>query len=84
MILQWFSFFSGTDMHIDPDVTDAFNALFSGHKWWVYLPKDLYEFNEEMTCDASCSDFVNFINTDKIVNDVDVALWYKHILPQLR
>ena len=44
-------------MHVDPLSTDAFNALFRGHKWWVYLPSDLYEFEEELTCDESCSDF---------------------------
>ena len=59
-------------MHIDPEVTDAFNALFSGHKWWVHLPKDVYEFNEELTCDPSCSDFVKFINTDQIANAVNL------------
>jgi hypothetical protein len=38
-------------MHNDPDVTDAYNGLISGHKWWLYLPKDFYEFSDEWMCD---------------------------------
>ena len=34
-------------MHVDPEYTDAFNALISGEKWWVSLPKDLYEFKND-------------------------------------
>ena len=50
-------------MHIDPELTDAFNALISGEKWWVSLPKDLYEFRDELTCDPQCSEpFDNFID----------------------
>ena len=77
-------------MHLDPAVTDAFNALFLGHKWWVVLPKDLYEFEQEFTCDKECSDVPKYAfgadgrsseNEDK---DIQNILWYKHILPQLR
>ena len=77
-------------MHIDPISTDAFNALFRGHKWWVYLPKDVYEFEEELTCDAACSDFDQHTH----VNDKDLKnvlnlnhkhkLWLQNILPQIR
>ena len=61
MVRQQLSFLSGTPVHTDPIATDAFNALFDGHKWWVYFPKDLYEFDEELDCDASCSDLVKYI-----------------------
>ena len=37
-------------MHIDPEWSDAFNALIMGEKWWVSLPKDLYEFKDEFSC----------------------------------
>ena len=69
--------FKGTKMHIDPEFTDAFNALISGEKWWVSLPKDLYEFKDEFTCDQQCSDpFENFHS--------QTGIWFIHIMPQLR
>lgn len=46
----------GTSIHLDPWVTDAINALLVGHKWWVFLPKDVYEYHKELTCDMECSD----------------------------
>ena len=61
-------------MHLDPAVTDAFNALFLGHKWWVVLPKDLYEFEQEFTCDKECSDVPKYErsseNEDKDVQNI--------------
>ena len=66
-------------MHIDPLFTDAFNALIKGKKWWVIIPRDLYEFPEHFTCLKTCSgesDSTNFF--------YDVKLWYSHMLPQLR
>ena len=67
----------GTRMHIDPDLTDAFNALIKGEKWWVSLPKDLYEFRDEFQCDLSCSDQAeNFY--------MESGVWFKHIMPQIR
>ena len=64
-------------MHVDPSHTDAFNGLIAGEKWWVSMPKDLYEFPDELTCSKSCSDNVkNFHHS--------VGLWYMHVLPQLR
>ena len=63
-------------MHIDPEWSDAFNALISGEKWWVSLPKDLYEFKEEFLCDPQCSDPSN--------NFQDIGLWFIQIMPQIR
>ena len=64
-------------MHIDPWLTDAFNALISGGKWWVSLPKDLYEFKDEFMCDSLCSDVPD--NFHRLV-----GVWFIHILPQIR
>ena len=83
-------FILGTPMHLDPAVTDAFNALFVGHKWWVVLPKDLYEFEKEFTCDKECSDMpkhtfgANGHPSEDPDPDIANIIWYKHILPQLR
>ena len=63
-------------MHIDPLLTDAFNALISGEKWWVSLPKDLYEFKDEFMCDSLCSD-----GSDDFLG---LGVWFIHILPQIR
>ena len=77
-------------MHVDPLSTDAFNALFRGHKWWVYLPNDVYEFNDELTCDETCSDYNkhdvgNITNVKQPVRGTEKnALWFSHILPQIR
>ena len=83
-------YLKGTAMHVDPDSTDAFNALFRGHKWWVYFPSDIYEFDEELSCDEACSEFDNYegINNPKIKDSLmgtqRNALWFAHILPQIR
>ena len=64
-------------MHIDPAATDAFNALIRGEKWWISLPKDLYEFRDEFQCDPLCSDpIINFYKA--------TGVWFMHILPQIR
>jgi hypothetical protein len=63
-------------MHVDPEVTDAYNTCISGHKWWVYLPKDLYEFADDWSCDDSCSDISNEINRP--------SFWFYNIMPQMR
>ena len=77
-------------MHVDPLSTDAFNALFRGNKWWVYLPADIYEFEEELSCDESCSDLKTYegVNSkdvrDSLIGNQKNALWFDHILPQIR
>ena len=70
---------TGTGMHVDPLYTDAFNALIKGQKWWVSMPKDLYEFPEEFSCSQTCSEKIADFNFHN-----DVKLWYLHMLPQLR
>ena len=47
-------------MHVDTVLADAFNSLIRGKKWWVVLPKDLYEFREEYSCDPKCSESFDF------------------------
>ena len=42
--------FAGTEMHVDPASTDAYNTIVVGQKAWAYLPKDMYEFNEAWSC----------------------------------
>ncbi len=64
-------------MHKDPGSTDAFNALFVGTKWWVWLPKDILEFSSEYSCDPACSD-------EPVNHATRGGIWNLHILPQLR
>ena len=64
-------------MHLDPLYADAFQALISGEKWWVSLPKDLYEFRDEYSCDPKCSEPAD--NFQRIT-----GVWFTHILPQIR
>ncbi len=71
-----FTFLSGTEMHIDPAATDAYNTCVVGHKAWAYLPKDLYEFEEDWSCDQACSPGLNELNS--------AAFWIENILPQMR
>ena len=69
-------------MHIDPLTTDAFNALFRGHKWWVIIPHNFYEFDDQLSCHEHCSDFEEHPNT--LDSNQKNEMWFKHILPQLR
>ena len=77
-------------MHIDPLTTDAFNALFRGHKWWAILPNNVYEFDDQLSCNEDCSDFEEHPNTtnENIKNvlrsNQKNEMWFRHILPQLR
>ena len=80
----------GTPIHVDPLATDAFNALILGYKWWVYFPADIYEFDEELTCDETCSDFDKYEDVKNIdlknslMGNQKNALWFNHMLPQIR
>ena len=62
---------------MDPSVTDAYNSLILGHKWWIHLSKDFYEFNLDWTCDPTCSSN----HTDDMYNS---EAWYNTIYPQMR
>ena len=66
-------------MHIDPFYTDAFNGLIMGDKWWISLPRDFYEYNEDFTCDKQCSEHSEGINSHR-----NIAMWYHYMLPQIR
>ena len=68
----------GTGMHSDLLYTDSFNGLLKGKKWWVLMPRDIYEFPQDYSCLKHCSEelSLNYHN--------DVKLWFLHILPQLR
>ena len=63
-------------MHVDPEWSDAFNALIRGEKWWVSLPRDLYEFKDEFLCDPKCSDPSD--------NFQGIGAWFTHMMPQIR
>ena len=67
----------GTQLHVDPDVTDAWNAVVVGSKWWAYFPKDVYEAREDFSCDPACSR----IEEHDLHN---AALWMYNILTQIR
>ena len=75
---QWIimgSAYTGTKCHQDPDMTDAWNALIKGHKYWVVFPKDMYV--EEFNCNPECSDEPGEAHVFSLP-------WYKNVLPQLR
>ncbi len=64
-------------MHMDPSVTDAYNSLVFGHKWWVCLPRDFYEFTDQWSCDKQCS--------DPDTEDIYLSeAWFHTIYPQIR
>jgi len=44
---------SGSDIHVDPFSTDAWNSLISGHKWWILYPKQVEL--SMVQCDPACS-----------------------------
>ena len=59
--LRWFCVSngnSGTEAHMDPVSTDAWNSIVQGHKWWVIFP-DTVDKNRHMSCDTACSYYKN-------------------------
>lgn len=55
--LRWFCVGkkgTGTMPHMDPVMTDAWNSLVSGHKWWIIYPSEL-EASEPVECQSDCS-----------------------------
>jgi hypothetical protein len=66
----------GTEMHTDPASTDAYNTMIVGHKAWAFLPRDMYEFRSDWSCDAKCSPRMNKLN--------NAAFWIHNMLPQIR
>ena len=80
-------YYTGTPLHADPGFTDAFNTIFAGHKWWVFLPKDIYELENEMRCDVKCSNIPKLVGDNpkgELDKDMMNILWFRHILPQIR
>jgi len=71
-VLLW----SGTEMHVDPAATDAYNTCIIGHKLWIYLPNDLYEYEKDWTCNEKCSEKMHELNNPLV--------WIYNILPQMR
>eukprot|EP00095_Tigriopus_kingsejongensis_P005222 maker-scaffold585_size130225-snap-gene-0.20 protein:Tk05222 transcript:maker-scaffold585_size130225-snap-gene-0.20-mRNA-1 annotation:"bifunctional arginine demethylase and lysyl-hydroxylase jmjd6-like" len=64
---------TGTHVHHDPELTDAWNALLYGHKAWVLFPSDVYA--EDYECDDFCSPKFDALFA---------VSWWTHVLPQLR
>ncbi|XP_059079459.1 uncharacterized protein LOC131877717 [Tigriopus californicus] len=64
---------TGTHVHHDPELTDAWNALLYGHKAWVLFPADVYA--EDYECDDFCS---------PKFDPLFAVSWWTHVVPQLR
>mmetsp|Transcript_14596 Transcript_14596/g.30708 ORF Transcript_14596/g.30708 Transcript_14596/m.30708 type:complete len:780 (+) Transcript_14596:290-2629(+) len=45
---------TGTDPHMDPLGTDAWNTVIKGHKWWIVYPERVTD-EEDLECDDECS-----------------------------
>mmetsp|Transcript_7910 Transcript_7910/g.23401 ORF Transcript_7910/g.23401 Transcript_7910/m.23401 type:complete len:801 (-) Transcript_7910:34-2436(-) len=55
--LKWFNVGpggTGTQSHLDPYSTDAWNTLLQGHKWWVIYPEGFVD-ESKLECEPSCS-----------------------------
>lgn len=57
----WFRWFlmaprgTGSFPHVDPQASDAWNSLVTGHKWWVLYPDAEFHSPKELKCDGYCS-----------------------------
>ena len=67
--------FTGTFVHLDPWMTDAWNSLLQGHKHWVLFPVDLPI--AAFRCDMKCF-------SSPMEDQMYQTPWYTHVLPQLR
>jgi len=47
---------TGSFPHVDPQATDAWNSLVTGHKWWVLYPDAEFDNPKQLKCDDYCSD----------------------------
>eukprot|EP00090_Calanus_glacialis_P031463 TRINITY_DN5196_c0_g1_i2.p1 TRINITY_DN5196_c0_g1~~TRINITY_DN5196_c0_g1_i2.p1 ORF type:complete len:477 (+),score=100.44 TRINITY_DN5196_c0_g1_i2:326-1756(+) len=65
---------TGTELHMDPPYTMAWNTVLRGRKWWVLLPPELP--HEQVVCNRLCS--------KTKLGDFSTMSWFTHILPQLR
>jgi len=71
---------SGSNVHVDPLCTAAWNTVLQGQKYWVLFPPDTPEAllrpkpvgEEEARCDESTA----------LINGA--AAWYEHILPKTK
>lgn len=71
--------YTGTYAHSDPYLTDAWNALVAGSKYWVFFIRDYDPSMWRLRCDSRCSKTPN----DE-VEEAFALPWYVHVLPQLR
>ena len=44
---------SGTEPHVDPSATDAWNTVLRGYKWWIIYPDGVSV--ESLQCEPTCS-----------------------------
>ena len=64
---------TGTDLHLDPPLTSAWNTVLEGSKLWTILPPGVEP--SLLQCDPSCSGSGD---------EISPLSWFTHILPQLK
>jgi len=65
---------TGTELHLDPPYTMAWNTVLKGSKWWALLPPELPL--EHLECNRLCS--------KSKLGELSSMAWFTHVLPQLR